>query len=232
MKQIAEEQVNPQTMQQVAPDVVSPQGQQELQARRIAAGRVKGVLDTAFQMAAKTVNGSSSSRIKDFDTAIKKLVQKRLSGRKDYDMSDINDLAGFRITINKQSDLKPVLKEIKDMQSAGLFKILKSEPVTTGTYTAHHVDFITSDNVKGELQIMTPQQKATSMVNHSLRSQFGENPPPAVKKLQDAQASLTNKASNPKAEAISKSLEQLMKQNNNNPLHPVLTAAIAQQAQQ
>ena len=78
MKQIAEEQVNPQTMQQVAPDVVSPQGQQELQARRIAAGRVKGVLDTAFQMAAKTVNGSSSSRIKDFYTAIKKLVQKRL----------------------------------------------------------------------------------------------------------------------------------------------------------
>ena len=46
------------------------------------------------------------------------------------------------------------------------------------------MDFTTPDGVKGELQIMTHQEKATSLINHSLRSQFGENPPEPIEKVQ------------------------------------------------
>lgn len=229
--QIAEQQVTPQLAAKIAPDVVNSQGQQKLQEKLIGANKIKSILDQAFQLAAKTVNGTFSSRIKSPDTAIKKLITKRVEGRKDYDIDNINDLAGFRITINKQSDDKKILKEVKNMEAAGLFRIDKSELVRTGTYESKHVDFTTPDGNKGELQIMTHQQKATSLINHSLRSQYGENPPEPIKKVQEAQAKLTDNTSNNKAESISKTMEQLMKQNNDKPLSAHITAAVAMQAQ-
>lgn len=230
MKNIPEESVTSQVAQHVAPDVVSQQGQQQLQAKAVAANKIKGVLDQAFQMAAKSLSGKASSRIKDIDTAQKKIVQKRLQGR-DYGIADLNDMLGIRLTVDK-ADIPKAKKEVENMQKAGLFTINKQEEVKTGNYSAYHFDITAPDGTKAEAQIMSPQQEAESMLNHSMRSVAGENPDAAIKTVTDAQASIAKKLPNEKANQVAETLKQLMKQNNNNPLPPTVTAQVAQSVNQ
>ncbi len=229
-KSIAEEQITPQIATKIAPDVVSPQGQQQLQVKAVAANRIKSAIDQAFQIAAESLGGKASSRIKDIDTAQKKIVQKRLQGR-DYGIENLNDMLGIRLTVDK-ADVSKAKKEIETMQKAGLFKIDKQEEVKTGNYSAYHYDLIAPDGTKAEAQVMTPQQEAESMLNHSMRSVAGENPDPQTKAVTDAQAAIAKKLPNDKANQIAETLKQLMKKNNNNPLPPTLTASVAQSAQQ
>lgn len=226
MKNVAEEQVTPQIAQQVAPDVTP----QALQAKQIGANKIKSVLDQALSMAAKKVGGTFSSRVKDADTMQKKIVTKRLAGR-DYKLDDLNDAWGGRLVVDK-SDIGKAKSEIKDMAKSGLFKIDKQEDVSTGTYHAFHTDIITPDGNKGEIQIMTPQERAESLVNHSIRAVAGEKPDPALKAVVEAQASIAKKLPNQKASQMGDAIEQMMKQNNNSPLSPTITAQVAQQTNQ
>lgn len=226
MKNIPEEAVTPQLAQQVAPDVTP----QVLQAKQIGANKIKSVLDQALSMAAKKVGGTFSSRVKDADTMQKKIVTKRLAGR-DYKLDDLNDAWGGRLVVDK-SDIGKAKSEIKSMEKAGLFKIDKQEDASTGTYHAFHTDIITPDGNKGEIQIMTPQERAESLANHSIRAVAGEKPDPAMKAVVEAQASIAKKLPNQKASQMGDAIEQMMKQNQNNPLPPTITAQIAQSAQQ
>lgn len=226
MKDIPEESVTSQVAQQVAPDVTP----QALQAKQVGANKIKNVLDQALGMAAKKLGGTFSSRVKDADTMQKKIVTKRLAGR-DYNLEDLNDAWGGRLVVDK-SDIGKAKSEIKDMEKSGLFKIKKQEDVSTGTYHAFHTDIITPDGNKGEIQIMQPQERAESLLNHSIRAMAGEKPNPALKAVVEAQASIAKKLPNDKASQMSDVLEQLMKQNQNNPLPPTITAQVAQQAQQ
>lgn len=230
MKTIPEESVTPQLAQQVAPDITSQQGQQQLQAKQVAANKIKGVLDQALGMAAKKLGGTFSSRVKDIDTMQKKIVQKRLQGR-DYDISDINDAFGGRLVVDK-SDVGKAKTEIKEMEKAGLFKIQKQEDVTTGSYHANHTDIQTPDGNMGEIQIMSPQERAESLANHSIRAIAGEKPDPAMKAVTEAQAKIAKKLPNDKASQMGDIIEQMMKKSNNKPLPPTVTATVAAQAQQ
>lgn len=226
MKNIPEEAVTPQLAQQVAPDVTP----QALQAKQIGANKIKSVLDQALGMAAKKLGGTFSSRIKDPDTMQKKVVQKRLQGR-NYNLNDLNDAWGGRLVVDK-SDIGKAKTELKEMAKAGLFTIGKQEDVHTGTYHAFHTDIITPDGTKGEIQIMQPQERAESLLNHSIRAVAGEKPDPALKTVTEAQAAIAKQLPNDKATHVGDIIEQLMKQNNNNPLPPTITAQVAQQANQ
>lgn len=225
-KNIPEEAITPQIAQQVAPDVTP----QQVQAKQIGANKIKSVLDQALAMAAKKIGGTFSSRVKDADTMQKKIVQKRLQGR-DYNLDDLNDTWGGRLVVDK-SDIGKAKSEINDMEKSGLFKIDKQEDVHTGTYHAFHTDIITPDGQKGEIQIMTPQERTESLLNHSIRSVAGEKPDPALKAVVEAQANIAKKLPNPQASQMGDVLEKMMKQNGNNPLNPTITAQVAQQAQQ
>lgn len=94
--QIGEQQVTPQLTAKVAPDVINLQGQQQLQAKQVAANKIKGMLDQALQMASGKIGGHASTRVKDLDTAAKKVVQKRVEGRPEYDVDDLRDILGGR----------------------------------------------------------------------------------------------------------------------------------------
>ncbi len=230
MKDVAEQQITPQVAQQVAPDVISTQGQQQLQAKQIGANKIKGILDQALKMAADKLGGTFSSRVKDLDTMQKKIVQKRLQGR-DYGINEINDAWGGRIVVDK-SDIGKAKSEVKDMEKAGLFKIHKQEEVTTGSYHAFHMDITTPDGQRGEIQLMSPQERAESLANHSIRAIAGEKPNPELKAVADAQAQIAKKLPNNKASQMGDIIEKMMKQNNNKPLSPTITAQAAMQAQQ
>lgn len=223
--QVPEESITPQIFKSVAPDI----NPQELVAKSVAANRIKGVMDTALSLAADKLGGTSSSRVKDIDTALKKIAQKRLQGR-EYDVSNVNDMLGMRLVVDK-SKIESAKEEVKKMESAGLFKITKQQPVNEDTYHAYHIDVITPDNQKAEIQIMSHQQSAESMLNHSIRSVAGEDPPEGLQAVKEAQANIAKNLSNKKARQVSDALKQLMKMNNNDPLKPEITAAIAQQSQ-
>lgn len=227
MKQsIGEQQITPQIEQTVAPDV----NRMELQKKAIAANQIKGVLDGALSMAADKLGGHSSTRVKDIDTAAKKIAQKRIEGRSDYDEGDLRDMLGGRLVIDKK-DIPKAKSEIQEMSKQGLFKIKKEEQRKDGNYSAYHYDVQFPTGDMGEIQIMTHQAAMESTLNHSMRAVYGENPPEPIRKLQDAQAEIAKKTDNNTAQKIADVINQLTKQNNNKPLNPIITASLAKQAQ-
>jgi len=229
---VPEQQITPQLAVKVAPDVVSPQGQQQLQLKRLAAQKVKDMLDQAFKMAASTIPGATfNSRIKNMDVAQRKIIQKRVEGRK-YGMDNLNDLYGGRFTVEKPEDFKKVKQELSQMEDAGLFKIKKQETVRVGNYEAYHSDIVAPDGTKAEVQIHLPQSESESVSNHDLRALYGEKPPTPIRKLVDMQADINDKMPNGKARAITQALQLLHKMNGDKPIPPELTASILQQARQ
>ena len=222
---IGEAQITPQLTATVAPDVATPQGQNQLVAKAVAANQIKVMLDKALEMASKAVGGTFSSRVKDLDTAQKKIVQKRLQGR-DYGVSDVNDMLGGRITVNSKGDFGAAKKEIEKMADTGMFKIKKAEPVKQGNYEAFHFDVTMPNGLGAELQIHTHQSEAEAVANHDMRAIHGENPPKQVKKLVDTQAGIIKDLPNPKARAVADALQTLHKQNDNKPIDTKITASI------
>ena len=223
MKQhIAEQSVTPQLLKKIAPDVVSSQGQEKLMANAVMASKVKGLLDKALGLAADKLGGKSSSRIKSIETTMKKIGTKRLEHR-DYHIDDINDTIGGRISVEKDSDIPLAEKEVDQMGKTGLFKIKKKQDVNVGTYNARHIDVEFPNGTNGEIQLMTHQQEATSLVNHDLRALHGENPPPLVKSLQEKQAKITGKMPNDKAKTFSHALAALHQATDGQPVSPEIT---------
>ncbi len=221
--QIAEQDVTPELLKKVAPDVTSEKGQQKLMANAVMASKVKGMLDKALGLAADKLGGKSSSRIKSIETTMKKIGTKRLEHR-DYHIDDINDTIGGRISVKKESDIPLAEKEIDQMEKVGLFRIKKKQDVNVGTYNARHIDVEFPNSTHGEIQLMTHQQEATSLVNHDLRAVHGENPPPLVKSLQEKQAKITDKMSNDTAKTFSHALAALHQATDGQPVSPKITA--------
>lgn len=226
MKQtIGEQQIHPQLLQKVAPDVVSTEGQQKLQSKQLAAQRLQGVLDKALQIASTRLGGDASTRIKDTDTAMKKVGQKRLEGRADYSIDDLRDLLGGRLVVDKDK-IPQAKEEIGHMQKAGLFTIKKEEQRNVGDYQAYHYDVKMPDGTMAELQIHTKKSEASSIANHDIRANFGDKPPKEWQQIQEKQAAMIDNMSGEKAKALTQALQSLHKMSDNKPIPAVLTAAV------
>lgn len=223
--QIGEQQVTPQLTAKVAPDVINLQGQQQLQAKQVAANKIKGMLDQALQMASGKIGGHASTRVKDLDTAAKKVVQKRVEGRPEYDVDDLRDILGGRIVVDKK-DIPKAKAEIQEMSKQGLFKIKKEEQRSEGNYNAYHYDVKFPNGEYAELQIHTDRSEAESIANHDIRAKQGQEPSPQWQAVADKQAQIINSMPKDKAYAISQALQSLHKINNNKPIQPELTAAV------
>lgn len=227
MKQsLGEQQVSPDLLTKVAPDVAGPQGQQQLMAKQMAAKKFQGILDMALKTASSKLGGSSSTRIKDVDTASKKIGQKRIEdGNSDYGINDLRDFLGGRVVVDK--DKIPQAKdEIHAMAKAGLFKIDKEEKRNVGTYNAYHYDVKLPTGEMAEIQIHTKKSEAASVANHDIRAQLGEDPPDAWKAVQQKQADLIEKMPGDKAKFVTQALQKLHQMNDNKPIPAQLTAQI------
>lgn len=225
--------ISPQQVQQVAPDTQDLQGQQEMLQKLVGAHKVKILLDGAFSLAAEKTGADFSSRVKDPDTITKKIAQKRMEGRDDYDMGDIRDSYGGRFTVQNKSDIPKIKEQIEAMEKAGLFKIEKEEKRKSNVYDAIHFDIRTYNGEWAELQIMTSQNAFSAIANHDLRAQFNENSNnEAVDALVQKQDDIARSMPSQKALAVSKAIQGLHQQNGNKPLHPSITASILAQAKQ
>ncbi len=225
--------ITPQQVQQVAPDTQGQQGQQEMLQKLVGAHKVKILLDGAFKLAAEKTGADFSSRIKDPDTITKKIAQKRMEGRGDYDLGDIRDSYGGRFTVKSKSDIPKIREQIEAMEQAGLFKIEKEEHRKSDVYDAMHFDIRTYNGEWAELQVMTAQDALSSVANHDARAVYNENPNnKAVDALVQKQHAVAHSMPSEKALAVTKALQGLHQQNNNQPLPPQLTASVLAQSQQ
>lgn len=226
---IAESQVTPQMMGQVAPDVLSPQGGQQMFQKMAKATLDKKGLDAVFKAIADKYEGNFTSRIKAPQTVAQKIVQKRVEGR-DYGLDNVNDLYGARLIMDKKNFPK-ALKDIEKIADVLNFKINKSEDASHGTYEGYHVDMQGKDGNKFEVQLHTPQSNLEATVNHTMRSQFGENPQnDAVQTLREKQAKVAKDLPNDKANVVAQALQK-MSSNQGGQISPTQSAQALAMAQ-
>jgi ppGpp synthetase/RelA/SpoT-type nucleotidyltranferase len=225
---VPENSVTPPVQAQVTPDLVSPQGKQDLHNTLATTIFKKKFLDFILKGIADKVGAEFSSRVKNPETVIQKVATKRMAGR-DYNLDDVNDAYGGRFIIKKSKDIGEIKEMLKKASELGVFKIDKQEERTQATYHAHHLDIITPDGIKGEIQIMTPQEELEAVANHSLRSVFGEKPPKGVEKLRDMQAALASKIDVNTAHQKAQQIQDIGKQNGDKPLPPNITAQVLKQ---
>lgn len=215
---------------QVAPDVASPQGQQQLFQKAVGANQTKPIFDSLLKKIATSLGATTSSRIKNIETAAAKVAQKRLQGRR-YDSGDINDILGARIVLKSKKDLSKAKDAIDSLEDKGILSIDKQEPVKNDTYSAYHIDG-KFNNTPVEIQIMDKKEEAESLINHSLRALYGEKPENKdVKKLRDAQANIVKKLPDSKLSAVSEAMKSLGKQVKGQPLGPHITARVLSSVQ-
>lgn len=222
---VGEAGLNPQQLQRNAGDVLTPDGKQQLFQHLAAATQQKEMLDFIFQGIANKNKADFSSRIKNPNTVVQKIAQKRMQGR-DYNVQDINDAYGSRIIVNSEKQIPEVKKYIEKAGELGIIKINKSEMVKTDYHKAWHIDFETKQGTHGEVQILTPQEEANSTVNHDLRSVYGEKMQGQVKQLADIQSKKVTNMSNDKARALAQKISGIHKQTNGQPLPPQVNASI------
>ncbi|PWT73666.1 MAG: hypothetical protein C5B59_12800 [Bacteroidetes bacterium] len=205
----------------LTPDVVNKYGQDLFQtdqkqkmAQMVAqATQDKPNLDTAFKGIADQTGSDFESRLKAPETMFQKVILKRSQGR-DYGIDNLNDVYGGRITVTDPAQSQAIGQGLDALQKSGAIKIISDEPVVKDTYSAYHIDFETPGGTKGELQIMSPQENAESLVNHGIRSQYGENPPPQVEAIKEQNAQAVKSLPDAQAQAVT---DQLVSRNKVNP---------------
>lgn len=228
---IGENQVSSQIMQQVASDVASPQGQKQLFRKAVGANIAKQQLDAVMQVISSHLGATTTSRVKNIETAGKKIAQKRLQGR-DYGIEDINDMLGSRLVVKNIGDINKAKKSIQTLSKAGVFDIEKEQQVKQGTYGAYHYDVKFSNGTKAEIQIHTPQSEAEAVINHSLRAVHGENPEnKAVEVLRNKQARVAKDLPNKKAQEVTQAISSMMK-HQDGLVSPIQSAQVLSQVKQ
>jgi len=220
---IGESSITPQQQGQVAGDVVSPQGKQQLFTHLAAATQQKDLLDFIFKGIAEKAGAEFSSRVKNPQTVVQKIAQKRMQGR-DYGVEDINDAYGSRIVVKSAKQVPEIKKFVEKAEELGILKINKSEMVSTDYHKAWHIDFKTKQGTSGELQILTPQEEANSVINHDLRSVFGEKMKRQVKQLANMQSEKAKQLPNDKAHKLAQMVSQLHANTKGQPLPPRVNA--------
>lgn len=224
MRQIAEEQITPEMLAKVTPDV----SKKELMTKAVAANKIKDLLDKALAMAANAIGATFSTRVKNVDTAHRKIAQKRLQGR-DYDVEDLGDMLGGRLIVNSPKDYGKGVDQIKEMEKQGIFKIKKQENVRTGSYDAEHFDVVMPNGLRAEIQLHTKLSESESIANHQLRAEYGEEPKGVVKALRNKQAELIDDMHPDRAKALTHAIQLLTEQNGHAPDH-LTTARLVKQA--
>lgn len=147
------------------------------------------------------------SRVKNKDTIIKKIATHRLKGKKAYNLKGVNDLYGGRFIVKTPKQKQQVLQALHNLDGMGVIKILKEQQVDKDTYHAYHIDF-SYKGTRGELQIHDPQSYLESVVNHEIRAQQGEKPPPPLNKEKKLNARVAKKMPDNSAILLGKAIEQ------------------------
>ena len=223
---IPEQQITPQLLKKVSPDVT----EEKVMAKRVGASKIKDMMDKALAMAANAIGGTFSSRVKNTDTIQQKVTQKRLEGRTDYSLDDVNDILGLRLIVNSPKDYPKAEEQVKEMSKQGLFNIKKREDVKTGTYHAVHFDTRALNGTPMEIQIHTKQSEAESLANHQIRAEYGEKPEGIVKALRDKQADMVKDLHPDRAKALSHAITTLNEQNGGSIPHTHMAHLVKQAA--
>lgn len=225
MGDIGEAQITPQVLEQITPDLLQGEGLTSLMQTLKNAKQASSPLSKSLQQIANDLKGKMEHRVKQGTVVLQKIAQKRLEDR-NYGIKNINDAWGGRIIINKPSDEKRAIDLVHKAAEAGDFTIKKEQPIDKDTYHAYHFDIQyklpTGKTVNGEIQIHTPQSVAQAAVTHDAHYVYGENPPDNVQDTLNQQTDTVQNLPNAKAQQLADQLVGARKQNNDQPLPPIV----------
>lgn len=185
IKPKAEAQITDGDIKKYGPDL---SGQRDEMAKDIQlVHKVKPQLDQIMQPVADATQTSMSSRIKDPRQIIRKTIQKRMEDRT-YDLSDINDLLGYRFTYVDPKQEKQVIAALEQLAKQGKFIIHKEQERNKADYHAWHADILfplpNGQTIRCEVQVLNTKDEAQAALGHDLHFQYAEDvPKPKQKQL-------------------------------------------------
>lgn len=211
--------LNPDKIAKLAPEYATDQGKSQVQGILNKAEKAQPALDDRFKQLAEGVGldpeKDFESRIKQPDTFIQKIAQHRLEGTDKYDAKGVNDAYGGRFIADTDQQKGQIIRAFNQLDQMGEFKILKQQNVVKDTYNAYHIDFV-KNGVKGEIQIHDPNSLLESVVNHEIRAEGGEKPPPAMQAEKEANANAAHQMPSDIAQDLAQAGEKA--KSNNEPL--------------
>lgn len=219
MKAKGELQISDSDIKKHAPDLIT-KGAQIASDLKIV-HTIKPQLDQMMTKIAQSTGTTMSNRVKDPKQIVRKVVQKRMESR-NYQLSDINDLVGYRFTTNNESEIPQVKKAIEQAAKNGALVIIDQQERDEENYHAYHYDvgFPIAHNktIRGEIQIMDANSEAQAAVSHDAHFIYGEKPPQQVQEKLDKQNKVVQTLPPIKAKQVAKTLINEHKKVNDNPL--------------
>lgn len=225
-----EGQIPIQQLMRIMPDIFTPQGLESLNQKLTTAKQHQKEIEAVIKDIADSINADSSARVKNHAVSLKKIAQKRLEGRP-YDIDDINDALGGRITLNNPSNKQKAIDAITQAEQDGKFTINKQQDIKDDTHDSVHFDITLPSGQQAELQLLPSQQElAVSVAGHDIYQTYGENPPPEAEQINKMQNKIIDKLPDKKAKNLSDKLLQMHKANSDIPLPPIATAQVVANA--
>jgi ppGpp synthetase/RelA/SpoT-type nucleotidyltranferase len=214
-------QINDSDIRKHAPDLINEGTRQNLATSLQTVHQIKPKIDTVMQQIANQTGTTMSSRVKDPKQIVRKVVQKRMEDRS-YQLSNINDLLGYRFTTDHDNEIPRVKQEVEKAAKSGAFVIIAQQERDKQDYRAFHYDvgfpIPNGKTIRGEVQIMNANSEAQAAVSHDAHFIYGEKPPKEVQKKLDKQNDIVQQLPPIKAKQVAKTLINAHKQINDNPL--------------
>jgi ppGpp synthetase/RelA/SpoT-type nucleotidyltranferase len=214
-------QINDADIKKHAPDLINEHTRQGLATSLQTVYQIKPKIDTVMQHIGEVTNTKMSSRVKNPKQIVRKVVQKRMEDRT-YQLSNINDLLGYRFTTNHKNEMAQVIKEVEKAGKMGAFVIIDQQERDKADYHAYHFDvgfpIPNGKTIRGEIQIMDARSEAQAAVSHDAHFIYGEKPPKQVQKTLTKQNNTIQTLPPIKAKQVAKTLINAHKQVHDNPL--------------
>lgn len=202
-----------------APDVI---GKTQQIGRELAiVNKFKPHLDAIMKPIASSTGSDFSSRVKNPEMIVRKVIQKRMEDPK-YKLSDINDLYGCRYVVENEQEIAKVKKAIEEGEKQGKYKIISGEARNKDTYHAYHFDLAfplsAIKAIRCECQIMDRSAEAQAALTHDAHAIYSDNPPKPVENKLDKQTKVVDQLPHIKQKQVADTMVQAHKQIDDKPL--------------
>lgn len=219
IKPKGELQITDDDLKRHAPDLI---GKTEQMGQEIGLVRkLQPQLDAIMKPIAIKTGSDFSSRIKNPEMIVRKVIQKRIE-KPDYKLSDINDLYGCRYVVKDSKQEEEVKKAIHEAAKQGQFSIEGEEARNKDTYHAYHLDLAfplsATKAIRCECQIMDQSAEAQAAVTHDAHAIYSDTPPKPVEKKLDKQTKTIDQLPPIKQKKIADTMIEAHKQVDDKPL--------------
>lgn len=176
---------DPQVIQQEGADLLSNKGQAELTGQYQKAVQNHQLLSDLLTKVGYQTTSRPITNLKNPDTTIKKVVEKRVDEDSNYDLNDVGDISRGRLVFADEKALRTGLNTLKSEAKRDGIRVVKEQDMFTNPdseaqksgYKGYHVDLEMPNGQHVEVQLHTVNSYASAMLTHAIYQSYGDNPP-------------------------------------------------------